>query len=161
MNGRNPPAERLFHVKMTPEQFLLLVPELDYHEPLDHIDQISSAGEAFALPLLQVDFDPDYGLESYPRVVAHDGRHRMTRLVADGVGSLEIWIAVEPLGDVQRVDDETVVAFRSACWSQEDADCGRAVLVKGPLFGAAAVNGRALSAGEVDCLFEIWPGMAP
>jgi hypothetical protein len=147
-----------FWVEMTPRTFLELVPPLDMHDNWEHIDELADMGHVFAPPRLDIDPDPDFGLDSYPAVTGHDGRHRMTSLLAVDLGDTPLPVLVAT-GSIPCawLHEEDIVRFRTAVWSQP-GEAVDPILVKGPLFGVALVNGHRHEAGRLDELHAFLPG---
>ena len=153
--GLKAPAWSGFQVMMTPRQFLSLVPELHESETLDDIEALVLSGAAFCFPVLVVEFEPDGDLDAYPRILRHDGRHRLTALVAAGSGDLEMPVWIDAGRTSSDMTSDHIIAFRSAVWAQVNRDEGVSRLAKGPHFGAAMMpDGRTFKGADLD---EIYP----
>lgn len=142
-----------FCVAMTPITFLALAPELDMWADWSWPAAKWASGGSLHPACLHVDFDPDYGLESYPAIVNHDGRHRMAALCAIGAGNEEVPVLVSSSRLLEELDAEVITSFRTAAWSQPSRDDVSA-LIRGPLFGDAALAGTIFPAGALDELHQ-------
>lgn len=146
-----------FPVMMTPATFLGLVPELEHTETLAHIDDLTAEGEPLQPPTLSVDFHPDNDLDSYPAIVGHDGRHRMSALLRDGYADIEVPVVIASTTSVAELDGDHIITLRTAVWAQTDEACEPRRLARGPHFGQAFLNGQILAAGELDELHPFIP----
>lgn len=133
-------------VDMSPAIYLGLVP------PLDHPIDTSWFGLRLRLArqirpaCLEVEFEPDGELDSYPRVTGHDGRHRMTAMAGLIGPDTRVPVVIR---STSPIDDARALALRTALWSQP-SDTGPVVLVRGPIYGDLAVPGRVMRGIGVD-----------
>lgn len=144
-------GEVLAVVSMTPDTFLDLAPPLDPHDDLAWFRRSFRFSRALQPPSLEIDFEPDGDRESYPFVVGHDGRHRMSALARVLGPKVPLPVVIRSSAD--GMTEDRALRLRTAAWSQPSVD-GPSFLLKGPLFGDMAVRGRVVRDIGVDELHE-------
>lgn len=135
-------------VSMRPSVFLEIAPPLEWHEIDWLLDHMRSGG-AIHPPMLHLDPWPDEVGDGYPETVAHDGRHRMTCLLALGI---DLPVPVLLRGAPTDMGSEMIQRMRTAVWCQRHADRAH-FLVKGPIFEEMARPGEVLDGIGLDELY--------
>jgi len=133
-------------VGMTPLIFLTLVPPLEYPD-LEWLEQQIFAKASIQPPFLKIDPYPDQMDDGgYPKVLAHDGRHRMSILAVTNPGTeFPVFLYGIPS------EAEFITRTRTAMWSQDDF--GESVLIPGPIFSHACILGRIFDDLPLDDLY--------